>query len=53
MENHQYKIKCHICNKDYTIKYMRLHKQSLKHNENENESNVEEDIEEQHEDYFT
>ena len=46
------KIKCNICSKFYTKRYMSKHQQTLKHIQNTYEINVEEDIEQQLEDYF-
>ena len=53
MENYVRKIKCDACNKYYTIKYMQFHQTTLKHIENEYEYNVQEEIENHLEDYFT
>ena len=35
MENYIRKIKCDVCNKYYTFKYMQFHQTSFKHIENE------------------
>ena len=53
MENYVRKIKCDTCNKYYTIKYIQFHQTTLKHIENEYEYNVQEEIENHLEDYFT
>ena len=46
------RVKCDVCNRFYSKRYIVKHSQTLQHFENQHENDVEEEVEQELEDFF-